>query len=56
MSYCNGLCEHLDERKHKCKLTGEKLSYVNGWWGIAHEHQGFLDCDKDDLESEENHG
>lgn len=48
MSYCNGLCEHLNERRHKCELTGEKLSYIKGWWGITHEHKGNLDCDKNE--------
>lgn len=24
MSYCDGNCEHLNARKHKCELTGEK--------------------------------
>lgn len=52
MSCCNGLCKYLDERKHKCELTGEKLAYVKGWWGTTHEHRGFLDCDKEDAESE----
>lgn len=46
MSYCNGLCEHLNEKRHKCELTGEKLTYIKGWRGITHEHRGNLDCDK----------
>lgn len=42
--YCNGQCVNLDEKKHKCNLTGEKLSYVR--YGsrktgfIVHEHSG----------------
>lgn len=48
MSYCNGTCEHLDEKKHKCNKTGERLSYIKGWWGITHEHVGNLECDEED--------
>ena len=29
MSYCDGTCEHLNARKHKCELTGEKLTYMS---------------------------
>jgi len=31
MGYCNGSCDNIDERKHKCNLTGEKLSRIKGW-------------------------
>lgn len=47
MSYCNGKCEHLNEKKHKCELTGERLTVMK-CGGIAytvHEHRGF--CEKD---------
>ena len=23
--YCDGRCQYLNERKHKCELTGEKI-------------------------------
>ena len=40
--YCDGQCKNLDEKKHKCKFTGEKLSYVRyaGLGFIVHEHNG----------------
>lgn len=47
MSYCDGTCEHLNARKHKCELTGEKLAYMKWSGGIeysVHEHRGF--CEK----------
>lgn len=46
MSYCDGLCPDLDERTHKCRLTGEKLAVLKGWWGTTHEHGGF--CERDE--------
>lgn len=52
MSYCNGLCKYLNERRHICELTKEKLSYIKGWWGTTHEHRGF--CEEDNIETEEN--
>ena len=39
-------------KKRKCELTGEKLSYIKGRWGVTHEHVGFLDCDKEESEME----
>lgn len=54
MSYCNGNCEHLNEKKHKCELTGEKLTVMKYRGAIsytAHEHVGF--CEKDKEESNE---
>ena len=30
--YCDGQCKNLDEKKHKCKLTGERL------WLFGHFH------------------
>lgn len=48
MSYCNGNCEHLNKEKHKCELTGEKLTVLKYRGAIsytAHEHRGF--CEKD---------
>lgn len=48
MSYCNGNCKYLNQKKHKCELTGEKLIYMkwkNGIEFIAHEHLGF--CKED---------
>lgn len=46
MSYCDGTCEHLNARKHKCELTGEKLAYMKWSRGIeysVHEHRGLRD-------------
>lgn len=51
MSYCDGTCEHLNTRKHKCELTGEKLTYMKWIRGIeylVHEHRGFCEKDKED--------
>jgi hypothetical protein len=51
MSYCDGTCEHLNARKHKCELTGEKLAYMEWSRGIeysVHEHRGFCEKDKED--------
>lgn len=28
MSYCDGLCKNLEERKHKCTKYNKKLGYV----------------------------
>lgn len=50
MSYCDGLCPHLNDRAHKCKLTGEKLTTLTGWWGTTHEHRGFCERDEEDVE------
>lgn len=50
MSYCNGLCKYLNQKKHKCEKTGERLTYIK--FGncsidfIAHEHKGF--CEEDE--------
>lgn len=43
MSYCNGNCPHLNEKAHKCSLTGKKLGYKKGWWGTTYEHRGFCE-------------
>lgn len=51
MSYCDGNCEHLNARKHKCELTGEKLAYMKWSYGIEysiHEHRGFCEKDEED--------
>lgn len=49
--YCDGNCEHLNVKKHKCELTGEKLTVLKFSGGIsytAHEHTGI--CEKDNIE------
>lgn len=49
--YCDGNCEHLDEYKHKCLLTGERLTWLKQTGTICfivHEHCGF--CEKDTTE------
>lgn len=41
--YCDGRCQYLNERKHKCELTGEKLAYMKQTGSISfsvHEHIG----------------
>lgn len=41
--YCDGRCQYLNERKHKCELTGEKLTYIKQTGSISfsvHEHRG----------------
>lgn len=52
MSYCNGTCEYLNTRKHKCELTGEKLTYMKYSSAViecsVHEHRGFCEKDKED--------
>lgn len=53
MSYCDGTCEYLNARKHKCELTGEKLAYMKCSCEIeysVHEHRGFCEKDKEDAE------
>ena len=55
MSYCDGTCKYLNTRKHKCELTGEKLTYMKQSCGIeysVHEHRGFCEKDKEDDETE----
>ena len=51
MSYCDGTCEHLNKRKHKCELTGEKLTYMKYSSAVieclVHEHRGFCEKDKE---------
>lgn len=50
--YCNGRCEHLNEKKHCCTLTGEKLSYMkvgSRKFGYSvHEHNGVCEQDLKD--------
>jgi hypothetical protein len=52
MSYCDGTCKYLNERKHKCELTGEKLTYIKYSSAVikclVHEHRGFCEKDKED--------
>ena len=51
MSYCGVTCKYLNTRKHKCELTGEKLTYMKCSCGIqylVHEHRGFCEKDKED--------
>lgn len=50
MSYCYGLCEHLNEKKHKCELTGEKLSYIKMSGILAHEHVGTCQVEEKQYE------
>lgn len=47
--YCDGLCKNLDEKKHICNLTGERLTYMR--YGnrnmkfVVHEHNGVCEHD-----------
>lgn len=46
---CDGRCQYLNERKHKCELTGEKLTYMKQTGSISfsvHEHRGFCKGDE----------
>ena len=48
--YCNGKCKYLNERKHKCELTGEKLSYMKQTGSLSfavHEHKGLCKGDRE---------
>lgn len=48
--YCNGTCKYLNERKHKCELTGEKLSYMKQTGSLSftvHEHRGICKGDRE---------
>lgn len=49
--YCDGRCKHLDAKKHKCNLTGEKLAYMRGSGFIVHEHSGLCANDTDEKEN-----
>lgn len=47
--YCDGRCQYLNERKHKCELTGEKLTYMKQTGSISfsvHEHIGVCKGDE----------
>lgn len=48
--YCNGQCKYLNEKKHKCDLTGKKLAYMRygkrGSGFIVHEHDGICEHNK----------
>lgn len=57
MSYCKGTCKHLNEKKHKCELTGEKLTYMKCNCGVSytvHEHRGVCDYLKKERINSEN--
>lgn len=47
--YCDGLCKSLNEKKHICNLTGEKLSYMRygsrSMGFVVHEHNGICEHD-----------
>lgn len=48
--YCNGTCKYLNERKHKCELTGQKLSYMKQTGSLSftvHEHRGICKGDRE---------
>ena len=54
MSYCDGNCEYLNSKKHKCELTGESLTFLKQSGPISyevHEHRGF--CEKDGVNEHE---
>ena len=42
--YCNETCKYLNERKHKCELTGERLSHMKPTGSLSfvvYEHKGI---------------
>lgn len=39
--YCNGQCPHLNEQTHRCRLTGERLSYARVCGPIYQWAAGF---------------
>ena len=48
--YCKGTCKYLNKRKHKCELTGEKLSYMKQTGSLSftvHEHSGICKGDRE---------
>ena len=50
--YCNGTCQYLNERKHKCESTGEKLSYMKQAGSLSftvHEHTGSCKGDEENV-------
>ena len=50
--YCNGTCEYLNTRKHKCELTGEKLSYMKLTGSVSftvYEHTGICKGDEENV-------
>ena len=57
MSYCDVNCKHLNDKKHKCELTGEKLTFMKYKGAVSfsvNEHRGFCKFDNPELlESEE---
>ena len=56
--YCDGQCKNLDEKKHKCNLTGEKLSYMRYCGSktgfIVYEHNGVCIQDENKKEDSNN--
>ncbi len=50
MAYCKERCKYLDEKKHKCTATGEKLTYMrvhSVFSFTVHEHREFCELDKE---------
>ena len=47
--YCHGDCKNLNERKHVCERTGEKLTYMRfkGFCSYTvHEHKGVCEYER----------
>lgn len=47
--YCDGRCEYLDEKKHRCKRTRERLAYMRQRGAISftvHEHNSVCEHDE----------
>lgn len=47
--YCDGQCPHLEETAHRCRLTGERLTYAKIGGPISfevHEHKGVCSFDE----------
>ena len=56
--YCDSNCKYLSEKKHICKLTGERLSHMRfgsrGFRYHVHEHDGLCQHDKEEMEENKN--
>jgi hypothetical protein len=53
---CVGTCQYLNERRHKCEKTGEKLCHskitiCGSVTFTIHEHRGR--CEQDDIYEQE---
>ena len=50
--YCSGTCKYLNTRKHKCELTGEKLTCLKQTGSVSftvYEHTGICKGDEENV-------